>query len=100
MCLPHEFGVGHNNEMGTETWRVGVVKRIEKTVTIREASISNHYRPLSASAPADLRTVDTTRQYETCTGEQRQAAVDRVIQHYGADTAAATDVLLMLDLVA
>lgn len=29
MCLPHEYGIGHANEMGTEQWRITVVAFIE-----------------------------------------------------------------------
>lgn len=30
MCLPHEYGIGHSNEMGTERWRITIIIRIEQ----------------------------------------------------------------------
>jgi hypothetical protein len=36
MSLVHEFGVGHANEMGTETWRIQTVQRMEHTMTFKD----------------------------------------------------------------
>jgi len=84
--------------MGTETWRVGAVKRIESTM-IREVDLSNVFHTPSHKAPTDLRvTLDTTG--GVLTAEQRQAACDTVIAFFGDDVKAATEVLVMLDLVA
>lgn len=97
MCLPHEYGIAHSNEMGTEQWRIEQVRRLEGD-TMLTLTINRSVR--HAATPQDLRTQLDPIQDQAALFTQRRAATDRVIAFYGDDTKAATEVLVMLGLVA
>jgi len=96
MSLTHEYGIGHANEMGTEPWRINAVKKVETTMPTYTLSPDPHKK--SRSEPTDLR--DVAPSPKPMTAEDRQAAVDTVIAYFGDDTQTATQMLVMLDLVA
>lgn len=98
MCLPHEYGIAHSNEMGTELWRIQQVRRIEGTIV--NAVLHVNMSPSYALAPMDLRTQLDAKEDPAAVAAERQAAVDRIVAEFGDDLAAATEVLVMLDLVA
>jgi len=85
--------------MGTEQWRIQQVRRIEGK-TIVNAVLHVNMSPSYALAPQDLRTQLDAKKDPAAVAAERQAAVDRIVAEFGDDRAAATEVLVMLDLVA